>query len=187
MAKSIEGLDPITAAIRANYALAIESLTDAGEDTKRFGLDLLVGKNVRPVSSMEDFPAESGGVITTEAGVSYGLAGNLETANRFVISEGSEIFGYGPGASSLKYTGGGDMFTVTDINFEIREFKIDLNGTGTLVSGSSASGFNFFVSSNMMITGAAKLGTLTGMSLSTTNTNILDMADGWSTVGTIRF
>ena len=50
MAKSISGLLAITSLIRANYALAVESLTNPLEDTKRFGLDLVAGKNVEKIN-----------------------------------------------------------------------------------------------------------------------------------------
>ena len=188
MAKSITLLNPITSPVRANYDLAIESTTDPLEETKRFNLGSVSGKNVRIVNSMSDFDDAASGVRPTVANTTYVICNNdLTTSDRFTIASGVEFRGFGEGASSLTYTGSGNLFTVTDFDFEIRQFKIDLSNTGTLLSASSTSGFNFTVIADMMVFNALKLGTTTRNSLSITNTNIQSFADGWSFVGAFVF
>ena len=187
MEGSISVLVAIKSPNRANYALAIESLTDSGEETKRFGLDFVVGKNLVIANSMDDFPDADSGARTLAVNTTYAVADNLTTSDRFIALAGSEICGFGAGASSLTYTGSGVFFTIVDIDFEFRQFQINLSNTGTLLSASSATGNNFILLADMMVFNAAKLGTLTSTSLSMTNCNLQFFADGWSLVGTFLF
>jgi len=182
MAKRINELDLNSSPNPLTSMVAID-----GSTTEKTPMSQFTGTNVKIVNSMADFPDAVSGVRTLAANTTYAIGANITTPDRFVGAAGVEVCGFGSGASKLTYTGSSNFFTITDIDFEFRNFTVDLSNTGTFISTSSTSGFNFILFADVMIFNAAKLGSSTNTSISMTNCNVQFFADGWSLAGSLLF
>jgi len=78
------------------------------------------------INVLADFPTPSGEVITLAAATFY-LIGNSINAgnNRFILSQDTVIEGLDSSASTLSYTGTGDMFTAVDVANKITKITLD--------------------------------------------------------------
>jgi hypothetical protein len=102
-----------------------------------------VTSNTVIVNSEADFPAAVGGIITLVDGKNYFIASNISTANRFVgannVIMSNDTFG-----TTLTYTGTGDMFTVTNGLFGIKEIGLRCPN-GTLVNTDAVTSGNLLL------------------------------------------
>ena len=94
--------------------------------------------NVVVVNSINDFPAESGGVITLEDNKVYQLGADVTSPYPFVAGQNNIITSGNPFATILTYAGAGTMFSGNGVSFALDRIIIacpsaqafDFTGTG---------------------------------------------------------
>ena len=86
------------------------------------------------VSSVSDFPAQVGGVITLDSDTDYFLVNDITTSNRFVVNSSNTIRAASSQIVKLTYTGSATMFSGNGANFKIE---------GLTLAAPTATLFNF--------------------------------------------
>lgn len=137
------------------------------------------------INSLSDFPAPSAGVITLAADTDYVLGAPLSTADRFVVSNNTQISSTSFLHNTLTYTGTGTMFTGIDVSFRANECRF-LAATGTVFDFQHTV-INIHQANlrSVVVENCAKWGTF-GNCLSVVHTNCAMLAgtDGLTLTGT---
>jgi len=82
--------------------------------------------NEKVVNALSDFPAPVGQIITLATATFYLVGNSINVGdNRFVLSQDTVVAGLDSSASSLTYTGSGDMFTGIDVSNKITKITLD--------------------------------------------------------------
>lgn len=77
------------------------------------------------VAQESDFGTAVGGVITLTANTTYIIRGEVTCSNRFsVVNNDITIMGYDRNRDKIKYTGSATLFTITDVDFNLRSLGI---------------------------------------------------------------
>jgi hypothetical protein len=145
--------------------------------------------NEKSINSMDDFPDAVGGVITLpDDNINYVIGAALSTADRFNVTGNNVSFTanniFGP---TFTYTGVGTLFTGVDVNFDIRDIRLDAPNGGQLFDFSDTVGASvIFNCTSVSALNCGKWGTFNDL-LSIIHTNsscIVDCKDGVSILGT---
>jgi len=124
---------------------------------------LLYGNNFAVINDEDDFPAQSGGIITLEDNTTYVLTSSVSTAYKFTLGINNAFVSFNPFKTSLTYTGTGVLFTGTDVSFSTSGIGI-VATLGTIFDMTDTVGGVKYISlSRTVIAGAAKLGSIDDM------------------------
>ncbi len=106
-----------------------DALRDAFDKTNdNFDELFLTGatNNQLIINVLADFPTPSGDVITLAAATFYLIGNSINMGNnRFILSQDTVVEGLDSSASSLSYTGTGDMFTAVDVSNKVTKITLD--------------------------------------------------------------
>lgn len=115
------------------------------------------------VSTIDDFPANIGGVITLLPDTQYLLQTDVSTSAEFVMGNNTVLSGVDANLCQLEFTGSGTMITATDVSFKTGDIRLTAN-SGTLFDVSSTTGNHNYRSFNAFID-ADTIGTFDNMSI----------------------
>lgn len=153
--------------------------------------------NIVVVNSLDDFPAESGGVITLEDEKTYQIGSQIVSPYPFVCGQNNIITSTNPFsiAVGIIYTGGGTMFTGANVSFALDRIVVACPGADAF--DFSGSGNNETFGLNIVaIAQCQKAGTFNNLrSVNITNSSFFDAVDGitidgnvyWNTFTISRF
>jgi len=79
---------------------------------------------IKEVSVESDFGVVSGGIISLSANTTYIVRGQVNITNTLDVSLGNIIMGFNRDVDGLMYLGTGNMITVTDEDFTLRNLKL---------------------------------------------------------------
>ena len=109
-------------------ATLTDSLTWTGGRIKRTANSV----NIVEVTQASDLPA------TLVANTTYVIRGTISTATAITVSSGNAVIGLNRTIDNIVYTGTGDLFTVTDEDFSIRNLGLKAtNATGKVLDATN--------------------------------------------------
>jgi len=91
------------------------------------------------ISSKDDFPAPSSGVITLDSNTRYQMVDDVNLGtDRIVLQDTTFLTGSGVGVTTLTYTGSGDMLTSSNAAISVESMTIScVSGTVFNISGTT--------------------------------------------------
>lgn len=137
------------------------------------------------INTLSDFPTSVAGVITLAADTDYILGAPLSTADRFVVSDNTQVSSTSFLHNTLTYTGSATMFTGVDVSFRTNECRFSAP-TGTIFNLQHTVAATHQVNfRSIVVENCAKWGTF-GNCLSVVHSNCAMLAgtDGLSLTGT---
>lgn len=109
-------------------ATLTDSLTWTGGRIKRTANSI----NIVEVTQASDLPA------TLVANTTYIIRGTITTATAITVSSGNAVIGLNRTLDNIVYTGAGDLFTITDQDFSIRNLGLKAtNATGKVLDATN--------------------------------------------------
>lgn len=140
--------------------------------------------NIVIINELSDFPAASGGVITLEDNITYYIANNIVTSDRFECGANNIITSNNPFANALIYTGSGDMFTGVNVSFAVDRGVISCPAAQPFNFSATAGNSPTFGLNLTTIAQCQKCGTFDNLrSINITNTAFFDCSDGLTVSG----
>lgn len=140
------------------------------------------------VSQESDFPTQDASAITLEEGLLYFATGSFSTGKRFICEDGSSITALNQFGVVITYTGTGNMFSGTDVNWKIQDIGLDCPNGGQYFNFADTVILNthIFWCTHVIGLTCGKFGTLTSLaSFVITDTAVTgDASDGLSVFGT---
>ena len=118
----------------------------AGEDLQITAIDSPTSDNTVTIAQASDFPAPIGGVITLVGGTDYFIIADVTVTDRFNIDAlDIQIRSVAPVITELTYSGTDAMFTGEDVNFRLRNIRLNYdNGTLCNITSSTPAGIGVF-------------------------------------------
>jgi hypothetical protein len=137
------------------------------------------------VNSMDDFPVPIAGVRTLLAGTRYVIGTSLTTNDSFVLGQGTSITAFNINSPIFTYTGTGTFFSGVDVTVMIQDIKLDCpNGQVFDFKDVAVPNANIFLSKDIFINTAAKMGTFDSMvSLVITDVSCFNATQGYTILG----
>ena len=139
------------------------------------------------ISQESDFPTQDASTITLEEGLLYFATGSFSTGKRFICEDGSSITALNQFGVVITYTGTGNMFSGTDVNWKIQDIGLDCPNGGQYFNFADTVILNthIFWCTHVIGLTCGKFGTLTSLaSFVITDTSVTgDASDGLSVFG----
>lgn len=153
--------------------------------TPAYGVVTATNDRTVYVNSESQFPSQDGTTITLKANQHYEYAADISTSKYFVCEQGSSIASKNLDSHTLEYTGTGDMFSGTDVDFAIRQCKINCPNANPFAFTDTVGGVKKFICENVQITNSTKAGEFTNMALTQfTNSGAFNTTQGIELFGT---
>ena len=141
------------------------------------------------VREKSDLPTPSAGVITLAAGTFYAINGIIGLGtDRIEFAGDCKIQGLSAFSDQLIYTGSGDMFTMTDINFSLSNVTVISSTVGSKVfEATNNAKDKSFVIQDAVFAACNEVGKVTGFDNVLLNVvNYLLNTDGWEFDGVLH-
>ena len=137
------------------------------------------------VNEEADFPNAVAGVITLLADTVYIITSEFSTANRFVMSNNTTVFGWSVLGPLLTYTGSGTMFTSVDVDCVFNNLHVKASSGKVFDCSATTPGVNIVGINNVNIMECVTVGTFTSLfSLAIDNMVGIPVTNGINFVGT---
>lgn len=137
------------------------------------------------VNSELQFPTQDATTITLRENQHYEYGADILTTKNFVCEQGSSIASKNLDSHTLTYTGTGSMFSGTDVDFAIRQCKINTPNATAFDFTDSVGSVKKFICEDVQISNSAKVGEFTDMFLTQfTNSGAFNTTQGIELFGT---
>lgn len=138
------------------------------------------------ISVESDFPTQTASTITLEALTVYVIAGAFTTTKNFLVEDGAAWTSFNQSGPLVTYSGSGDMFSGTNVQFIITDCAINCPSAQAFAFTDTVVNTKVFKFQNTTLVSCAKIGTITGMANGLfLDGNVQSAADGITYAGTV--